>query len=165
MATAKKTEIFRTPVSEPKVTVTPSGEREEEVIAMKLDENGREEFYIAGKTNVWEKTQADLEESKIGVILKRVNETGDISILNMRQGMYADITNTPKNMIEINERYQKAEKEFKTLPKEIQKAYDYDYMKFYLDAGSENWNKLMGLSAEPATQPEKEETVNNEPEQ
>lgn len=159
---ATKKEYFRTPVSEPKITVTPSGEKEEDVIAMKLNENEEEEFYIAGKTNVWEKTQADLEESKIGVILQRVNETGDISILNMRTGAYKDITNTPKNMIEVNERIQNAQKEFNALPEHIKEAYNNDYMAYYEDAGSENWNKMMRLTTETPTETPKEEKNESE---
>lgn len=99
---ANKKEYFRTPVSDPKTIITPAGEKEENVIAMKLDEKGNEEFYISHKTNVYEAHQADLEESKIGVILRRVNETGDITILNMRKGTYLDTTMLPKNLVEAN---------------------------------------------------------------
>lgn len=161
--TNKEKEYFRTPVSEPKQITTPSGKKEEEVIAMRLDENGKEEFYVAGKTNVYEKTQADLEDSKIGVILRRVTETGDITLLNQRQGKYADITAMPTNRIEAFNLVRKNEESFAKLPEEIRKKYDNNLDKYLEDFGSENWFKNMGINMNPkGSTPEKTEPEKGE---
>lgn len=145
---ATKKSYFRTPVDEPVTTVTPAGEEVEEVWAMKLDEKGNEVFYIEGKTNVYEKIQAYLEETKIENILQRCIDTNDISILNKVKGQYMDITNMPTNIMEAHSKIKEAEDTFNNLPIEIRKKYEYNFNKYLADFGTEEWQKNMGLIKE-----------------
>lgn len=50
-----------------------------------------------GRVNVFDKIQSYKDECDIYSILKRVAATGDTSLLNQRQGVYADIADVPKD--------------------------------------------------------------------
>ena len=146
---------FRTILDEPKKTITPSGSKEEDVWELKIDEKGNETFYISGKTNVYEKIQAHLEETKIENILARCIETGDYTALNQVQGNYMDITEMPTNMLEAYNKIKDAENIFNKLPLEIRAKYDHNFNKYLADMGSEEWMKTMGIVKEEV----KEETT------
>lgn len=149
---------FRTILDPPKVTVTPSGTKEEDIWQLKIDEKGNETFYIAGKTNVYEKIQAHLEETKLENILAKCIDTGDTTLLEQRQGFYADISEMPSTWIEAQNKIKNAENIFNNLPLEVRKQYDNNFNKYLADVGSKTWLKNMGLLKEEA----KEETANNE---
>lgn len=149
---------FRTILDEPKITITPSGEKEEDVWEMKLDEKGNEIFYISRKTNVYEKIQAHLEETKIENILARVMDTGDTSILNRIEGNYADISEMPTTMLEANRKIKEAEKDFEKLPIEIRAKYNHNFNEYLADFGSENWIKNMGFEKKEEVKEEIKET-------
>lgn len=153
---------FRTPIDEPITTVTPSGTEEEEILAMKIDDKGNETFYVKGKTNVWEKTQAFKEETEIETILRRVTDTGDTSILVKSNPQYIDITEMPENVFEAHQKIKEAEEVFNNLPLEIRKKYEYNFNKYLADFGTKEWQRNMGLLEEktPEPTPEKGEEVN-----
>lgn len=147
MAT-KKTWAFRTQIDEPVVIETPTGEETEEILAMKIDDNGNETFYVKGKTNVWEKIQSYESETNLENILRRVSETGDISILNQREAMFMDIEDMPENIFEAHQKIKDAEEMFNNLPLETREKYENNFNKFLKDFGTENWQKNMGLIKE-----------------
>lgn len=144
MAT-KKEKPFRTLLDPPVEIETPAGEEIEEVIAMKLDDDGKEEFYVAGKTNVYAKIQAEAEATKIENILAKVIQTGDTTILQKAQGQFADLTEMPKDIFEAQLKIKEAEATFNELPLEIRKAYNHNFNEYLKDAGSEHWQEVVGL--------------------
>lgn len=160
---ATKKTYFRTPVDVPRKIETPSGDKIEDVWAMKYDEQGNEIFYVEGKTNVYEKIQAHLEETKIENILQKCIDTGDESILYKVKGAFADLTEMPKNIFEANERIKKAEETFNNLPLNLRKEYDFSFEKYLADFGSENWKEKMGLNNEETKDlPANKETTKGE---
>lgn len=154
---------FRTILDPPKITSTPAGSKIEEVLAMKINEKGEEEFYIDHKTNVYEKIQAFKEECEIENILARCIETGDYSALERAQGSYMDISEMPNNIFEAHQKIKEAEETFNQLPLEIRSKYDNNFNKYLLDFGSENWMKNMMIE-EPKKETEtyEKEKVENE---
>lgn len=148
---------FRTILDPPKVTITPSGSMEEDIWQLKIDEKGNETFYIAGKTNVYEKIQAHLEETKLENILAKCIDTEDTTLLNQREGFYADLSEMPNTWIEAQNKIKNAENIFNELPLEIRKKYDNNFNKYLAEIGSESWLKNMGLLKEET----KEETATN----
>lgn len=155
---ASKKWNFRTPVDEPKKTTTPSGDKIEEVMAMKLDAKGNQEFYVEGKTNVYKKIQAYADDVDIEKIMLRYIDTGDPNILQKVKGTYTDITEMPKTMIEAHARLQDAENSFNALPLEIRKAYGFNFNEYLKDVGSEQWMDLMGFNKKDNTIPVQTET-------
>lgn len=139
---------FRTMLDEPVEQFSEPGSKIEDVWAMRLDEKGKEEFYIEGQTNVYEKIQAFKDEVDLENILRRVTDTGDVTLLNKRQGVYLDITETPKNLIDATNMLNRAEKEFMSLPVEVREKFENNFNKYLALAGTEEWAKNMGYIKE-----------------
>lgn len=159
---ATKKSFFRTPVSERKIIYSTAGKHEEPVLALKINEDGSETFYVKGKTNVFEKIQSFADESNLELILQRCTDLGDFSSLNMRQGDYGDFTDIPKSYIEAHTRLQDMEAKFNELPLETRMKFDNSFSRYLAEAGTEKWMKNMGFIEEetekPKEQGEKEET-------
>lgn len=157
---------FRTILDPPKKTITPTGEKEENVWELKIDEKGNETFYISGKTNVYDKIQAHLEETKLENILAKCIDMGDTTLLDQRKGFYADITEMPKTWIEAQNKLINAENIFNNLPLEIRKKYNNNFNKYLAEVGSETWLENMGLLKEETKETEikKEEVKENKEE-
>lgn len=149
---AKKS-IFRTPISERKIVYSTHGEHEEPVLALKINEDGSEIFYVKGKTNVFEKIQAFADECNLELILQRCTDLGDFSSLNMRQGDYGDFTDVPKSYIEAHAKLQIMEEKFNELPLETRIKFDNSFSRYLAEAGSETWMKNMGFVKEEITDP------------
>lgn len=154
MAT-KKEKPFRTILDPPVEIATTSGEEIEDVIAMRINEDGVEEFYVSGKTNVFEKIQAESHGTRIEEIIAKVLATGDATLLNQKKGEFMDLTEMPENIFEAQQRITEAEKTFKELPIEVRNAYNNNFNEYLKDVGSDKWLKLVGLTKET---PEEEKT-------
>lgn len=151
---------YRTRADEPLVIESNPGEKIENVVAMKINDDGTEEFYIAGKTNTYEQIQAFAEDSKIENILAKVMATGDMSILQQKKGEFLDLTEMPKDIFEAQKKITEAEKTFAQLPLEVRKEYNNNFNEYLADAGSEKWMELVGLKEkkiEPDPEPIKNE--------
>lgn len=109
---------------------TPTGSEIEETWAMKLGKNGEEEFYIKGKTNVFEKIQSYKEETEIEKILTRYAETGDTTLLNVKTPQYLDTTNFPENYIEMFNTIQKGKEYFNKLSEKEKEIFDNNFDNF-----------------------------------
>lgn len=153
---------FRTILDEQQRTYAPSGDKIEEVWAMRINDEGKEEFYIAGKTNVYEKIQAFAEEVKIENIIAKVTATGDTTIMQKVQGTYADITEFPKDLLEAQQQIKTAQGIFEELPATIKEKYENNFNIYLKDFGSETWQKNMGMIQEPEQQPVIENTKKGE---
>lgn len=152
---------FKTIQDEHERIYTPSGEKLEEVWTMKINDEGKEEFYISGKTNIYEKIQAFAEDVKIENIIAKVTATGDNSILEKVKYEYADTTELPTNLFEAQQKIKDAEEIFNQLPTNIKESYGNNFNMYLKDFGSETWAEKMGLT-EPKTEPIKENTEKGE---
>ncbi|QCS36245.1 minor capsid protein [Capybara microvirus Cap1_SP_175] len=153
---------YRTDWTEHKITESPTGSHYINEYSVKYDENGHRTVYISGKTNIYEQIQAHAEECKIENILAKYQMTGDESILNQRTGQYWDITDMPKNRMEMLNMIQESKEQFMKLPVEIRAKYNHSWEEYLADAGSENWAKNMGILKEETKIETKEETIENE---
>lgn len=142
---------FLTAYGERKKVTTPTGEKFEHEYGYEINKNGQKILTITGETNVYEKIQEQLEETKIENVLQRV-VAGDTTVLRP-DGIYQDITEMPNNLIEARRMMQSLENTWNTLPNEIKQHYDFDLEKFIGHSGSEKWLVDMGILV-----PEKAET-------
>lgn len=139
----------------------PAGEKEETTFEMHIDKNGHKDIKKSGKTNIYEKTQASYEETKIENIIARAMG-GDSSGLMAHEGQYLDITNAPQTLAEAQQSIQAIKNIFDKLPLEIRTKYDMSVEKYIADFGSEKWQEIMGIKKDtptvaPEIQPEKPE--------
>lgn len=105
---------------------TPSGSNLIPTYQETVNKEGRTILKKSGTTNIYEKIQASLEETKVYNILEQFLQSGDETILKKRQGVYADFSNVPKTEIELQNIVLRAEQEFNALDKDVRAEFDYD---------------------------------------
>lgn len=154
----KKVMPFRTPVDERKIIYSNVGSPEETIIALRIGENGEEEFYEKGKTNLYEKIQMYKDECDIEQILLRCTEQNDLSLLNQRNPLYVDFSEFPDNMIDSYNKIKEAKDIFNDLPLETRSEFDNDFNKFLASFGSDDFKKALGLTKEEVKEEIKTET-------
>lgn len=142
---------FRTAYSGQKRTTCPAGKETRETYAYEINEKGQKELKSNGTINVYEEIQAELEETKIENVLKRV-AAGDMSDFRPT-GIYQDITKIPNNLIEAKKEMQKLENVWNELPKETKAKYNWSVDEFISKAGEETWLVDMGLINKDADEP------------
>lgn len=142
---------FRTAYSGQKRTTCPTGKETKKTYAYEINEKGQKELKVNGMQNVYEEIQAELEETKIENILKRV-ASGDMSDFRPT-GIYQDITEIPNNLIEAKKEMQKLENFWNELPKEVKAKYNWSVDEFIANAGKETWLKDTGLINQSADEP------------
>lgn len=162
---ASKTIPFRTAYSERERVHCGSGSMYQDEFGYEIDKFGRKVLKKTGETNLYAKIQASLEETKIENILKRV-VAGDDSMLRP-DGIYADLTELPSNLIEARQAMQNLENVWNDLDNDIKRKYNFNLDEFIGASGSDSWLRDMGLlnDTKPETKTEakteaKEESAN-----
>lgn len=148
----------------PENASTPTGSPMQNEYSYKIDEYGRKILKKTGETDLYARIQESLEETKIENILKRVT-MGDTSVLRP-DGIYADLTEMPSNLIEARQAMQNLENIWGSLDNDIKRKYNFDVEEFIGASGSDSWLRDMGLLAdkieEPITETKKEEVTQDE---
>lgn len=111
--------------------------------AYKINEYGQKVLEKTGEKDLYAEIQASLEETKIENILARV-ANGDMSDFRPN-GIFADTTEIPSNLIEARQAMQELENTWNKLPNDTKRKYDFDIEKFIGQSGSESWLRDMGL--------------------
>lgn len=112
------------------VEPSPSGAEIIPTFSLVIDkETGKKELKATGKTNIYEEIQAHKEECLIYNILERY-AMGDESVLNEKQGIFADISNVPKSLNEAQEMILNAENVFNELPVEFRAEFNHSITEF-----------------------------------
>lgn len=102
------------------------------------DKTGKKELVKVGKTNIYKKIQANLEETQIYNILDKFN-AGNPEIVERLQridGVFGDFTNAPKSLAEAQQKIIDAHNEFLKLPSDVRKEFNNSTTEFL--AGLEN---------------------------
>lgn len=137
---------FRTAYSGQIRIEAPTGSGMQNEYNYQIDKFGRKILVKTGETNLYAKIQESLEETKIENILKRV-AIGDNSVLRP-DGIYADLTEMPSNLIEARQQMQELENLWNSLDNDIKRKYNFDLDQFIGQAGKEEWLRDMGLLKE-----------------
>ena len=130
----------------PKTTRNQTGDGYEKEYGVSLEENGHKILSETGKTNAYAMIQTYAEETKIENILQRA--ILDPSVLAVKQAMYDDFTNAPKNMYEAQNMMIEMENLWGSLSAEERAEYDNELSQFITAVGSEKWMKTMGFTKE-----------------
>lgn len=134
---------FRTAYSGQIRTTAPNGCRYQNEYAYEIDNYGRKVLTKTGETDLYAKIQESLEETKIENILQRV-AIGDTSVLRP-DGIYADVSEVPTNLVESMQQIQMLENEWNKLDNETKRKYNFSVEEFVAAAGKEDWLRDMGL--------------------
>ncbi len=98
-------------------------------VATGEEENSRKGEWIlveTDKVNAYEKIQSHRDAVDLQTILKKYQQTGDDSLLNQVQKVFADVTNAPKNLAEAYALIQNGIEQFKNLPLDVRKEYNHN---------------------------------------
>ena len=135
---------FRTPFEEKhKRYFSPSGEKEVTVYTHHINKHGNKEFVENGTENIYEKIQAQAEESKIETLINRVI-AGDVSALRP-DGQYLDCTQMPKTLAEAQTMIADLQDTWSKLPIDLRAKYNHSVEEFIAAAGKKEWLEDMGF--------------------
>lgn len=107
----------------PERKITPAGSKFLNVYQEEISKDGTKQLIKTGQTNIYDKIQASLEETKVENILKAV-AMGDLSMLQAQKPTYIDATTLPKTLMEAQNIVLKAKHEFESLPIKIKNLFD-----------------------------------------
>lgn len=139
---------FRTAYSGQVRHTVPAGTGIEDVYGYERDSFGRKVLVKTGETDLYAKIQMSLEETKIENIMARA-VAGDTSMLRP-DGLYADLSEVPNNMIDAMKQIQNLENTWAGLDNEIKRKYNFNVEEFIGQSGTEGWLRDMGLLAPQA---------------
>lgn len=134
---------FQTAYGSHKSYHVPTGDGTEPTYEYVVKESGAKVLEQTGTKDVYSEIQAQAEECKIENILRRV-AVGDMTDFRP-DGIYADATVVPNNMVEAMQQIQKMHTIWDKLPADVRKEYNNDLDQFVADSGSEKWLDLMGI--------------------
>ena len=111
-----------------------------------VDKYGRKVLVKIREVDQYAIIQESLEETKIENMLARAMG-GDPTVFKP-DGIYADVSTMPTNMIEARQQIQKLENLWAQVPIDIKAKYNNSVEDFISQAGTENWLKDMNLLPE-----------------
>lgn len=116
---------------------TPAGTKELKTYTQST-KNGRLMLECTGKTNIYDMIQADLEDSKIENIMKRVM-MGDLSVLRQSEPQYIDASTVPSSMMEVQNHIVRMKEEFQKYPDEVKKLFGYSAEEYVNEMGTKEF--------------------------
>lgn len=140
----------------PETQAAESGDRMHTTYLEKVDPvTGHKYIEPNGKTNVYARIQASLEDSKIENILRRA-QAGDETALQEAVGHYIDATALPGSFGEMQSQIARAKSVFERLPLEVREKFDFSPEKYIARFGEPDWLEALGIKPEPEPEPEPE---------
>lgn len=110
-----------------------------------------------GQTNVYERIQASLEETKIENIVAKAMATGQMDKLAAQEDRYLDVSCMPTSLTDALNKINYINQQFDAMPMAVREAYEFNPERFLADYGSEHWAEIVGLK-----QPEREVVTNGD---
>lgn len=161
MAKTAEAPKFFSRYNRPETIASETGTNFDKVRNIIINDNGHKALVITGETNRYEKVQAHKEECLIENILTAA--TLDPSILNRREGKFADVTGMPKTLAEYQNLAIKLTQDFEKLPVNVRAKFDHSAEKYVMQYGSKEWGEAMGIVKEELKkEPEKAEEKKEE---
>lgn len=120
--------------------------------------DGTIELKQTGEKDLYAEIQSHKASTDINEIIRRFTETGDISLFQVREGVYGDFTDMPKTYAEMFQRMIDAEIAFNSLPAEVKEKFNNNVSEFLAAMGTEKMDEVFKKAPEDPA-PVKEEGV------
>lgn len=137
---------FRTVYGDHNKSMTCCGDKYAPEYELFVDEYGREELKEVGKTDLQAYIQSHKDSVDFNLIIQRY-QMGDLDALEKLKGFYADVSSIPVSLSEIMNMNIRGQKLFESLPVEVKKLYNNNYLDFLSDP--ERINKLNKKTSVP----------------
>lgn len=122
-------------------------------------DTGHKRLVCSGETNIYNRIQASLEQSKLENILRRA-QMGDDTALNAAQAQFLDVTGMPSSFGEMQNIICKAKSNFEQLPLSVREQFGFSAERYVAMIGTDEWAEIIGIKQpEPAPEPDKEVTT------
>lgn len=108
-----------------------------------IHEDGKRELVPDKAVAIYDLIQASREQCEIEKIIKRAVE-GDYNALNLRNGVYMDITDCPNTLAQAQQMIIDLKERFDDLPKEIKSKFNFNAEEYVAEFGSESWAEKTG---------------------
>ena len=148
-------------VSDPNTFFTCAGDTEHILYSSKILPDGTISLSKSGKENIQEIINSYRDSCDMGYILHML-ALGDQSVLNQRQGFYADLSEAPDNLIEAYEIIINGKQAFESLPVEVKQSFNNNFVEWLGKNGSEEWITKMSKVIPDSTEKVNEETKEGE---
>lgn len=116
---------------------------------LQVDDEGHEELVKVGEVDWYGDIQSHALSCDLNFILKRFRVTGDPTVLNVREGFYADVTDMPKSYPEMLQRMRQAESLFMKLKPEVRAEFNHSPYEFFCSIGTEKFKDVISRFEEP----------------
>lgn len=135
--------MLRTKLDKHKRYYCDPGSRYENVYEEEIEKkSGKKHLVKVGETCIYDKIQADLEQSKIENIIHKL-AMGDLSVLKQANLTYADADDFPKTLMEAQNIVIKAKSEFNKFPEEVKKLFNDSPEQYVSEMGTDEFIKKM----------------------
>lgn len=149
--------MLRTKLDKHKRYYCDPGSRYENVYEEEIDKkSGGKHLVKVGQTCVYDKIQADLEQSKIENIIHKL-AMGDLSVLKQAELTYADADDFPKSLMEAQNIVIKAKQEFEAFPVEVKKLFNNSAEQYVSEIGTKAFLEKMAPFNDEALKKQKAE--------
>lgn len=126
-----------------------------------VEPDGTIELIESGVENWQEYIDSFKESSEISAVVARFVNSGDPTVLEVKQGMYGDFTSMPKTYAEALQLKIDADRMYASLPVDVKEKFSNDANKFFALSGTEEWyNNLGSLVKNPFVKTDEEVKMN-----
>lgn len=115
-------------------------------------ETGHKSIVPSGSTNLYDRIQANLEETKLENIIRRAT-LGDPTALSVVEGEYMDVTDFPASLAEAQNLILRTKQHFERLPLEIREKFGHSAERYVAEFGSQAWLDAIGYKPDPDPAP------------
>lgn len=119
-----------------------SGDKEHIIYSARKLPNGHIKLVESDRVDIQEKINSYADQCDMSFIITRLS-MGDTSVLNPNKPVYGDFTQFPKSFRGMYDVVHAAEAAFNALPPDTRKEFNYDVSKWFSEAGSPDWIKVM----------------------
>lgn len=144
-------------------SITNSGDPIHIIYAPTVMPDGTINLVKSGEENTDDKIESYRMSTDLSVIIARYLK-GDESVLNRYEGIYADLTQAPKDYRQVLDAAINAEMAFTALPIELRKIWNNDWRQWMAAAATKEWLDAMQPILNPESDPIKEEVKTDESE-
>lgn len=110
--------------------------------------DGTIELKQTGEKDLYAEIQSHKASTDLNEIIRRFTETGDISLFQVREGVYGDFTDMPKTYAEMFQRMIDAEIAFNSLPAEVKEKFNNNVSEFLAAMGTEKMDEVFKKAPE-----------------
>lgn len=148
---------YRAKTDEHKRYYCSAGSRYENTYQEQINKkSGKKELVKIGETNVYERIQADLEQSKIENIINRIAK-GDMEVFKEARLTYVDADDFPQTLMEAQNIVVKAKAEFDKMPAEVRDLFHNSPEEYVSQIGTDEFVKKLAPYNDEIAKKQKED--------